>query len=90
MAILYDVVARGMVVLAEFAAVSGNTGAVARWIIEKLPPDSDSRLCFSQDRYIFHLLRADGIAFLCTANDTFGSEPLSRGLPFFQFLIVPS
>ncbi|KAK8928208.1 Vesicle-associated membrane protein 714 [Platanthera zijinensis] len=77
MAILYAVVARGTVVLAEFAAVTGNTGAVARRILEKLPPDSDSRLCFSQDRYIFHVLRADRLTFLCMANDTFG-----RRVPF--------
>ncbi|RRT55183.1 hypothetical protein B296_00040488 [Ensete ventricosum] len=72
MAILYAVVARGTSVLAEFAAMTGNVGAVARRILEKLPPDSDSRLCFSQDRYIFHVLRSDGITFLCMANDTFG------------------
>ncbi|OEL27871.1 Vesicle-associated membrane protein 714 [Dichanthelium oligosanthes] len=78
MAIVYALVARGTVVLAEFAAVSGNAGAVARRILEKLPPDAESRLCFAQDRYIFHVLRADaGIAFLCMANDTFG-----RRIPF--------
>lgn len=77
MAILYALVARGTVVLAEFAAVTGNTGAVARRILEKLPPDPDSRMCFSQDRYIFHVLRADGLTFLCMANDTFG-----RRVPF--------
>lgn len=74
MAILYALVARGTIVLAEFSAVTGNTGAVARRILEKLPPDSDSRLCFSQERYIFHVLRSDGITFLCMANDTFGSK----------------
>ncbi|KAI0531103.1 hypothetical protein KFK09_000655 [Dendrobium nobile] len=77
MAILYAVVARGTVVLAEFAAVTGNTGAIARRILERLPPESDSRLCFSQDRYIFHVLKADGLIFLCMANDTFG-----RRIPF--------
>ncbi|KAJ6796683.1 vesicle-associated membrane protein 714 [Iris pallida] len=77
MAILYALVARGTVVLAEFSAVTGNSGAVARRILEKLPPDSDSRACFSQDRYIFHVLRADGVTFLCMANDTFG-----RRVPF--------
>ncbi|URD78830.1 vesicle-associated membrane protein [Musa troglodytarum] len=77
MAILYAVVARGTVVLAEFAAVTGNVGAIARRILEKLSPDSDSRLCFSQDRYIFHVLRSDGITFLCMANETFG-----RRVPF--------
>ncbi|CAL9208697.1 unnamed protein product [Musa hybrid cultivar] len=82
MAILYAVVARGTVVLAEFAAVTGNVGALARRILEKLPPDSDSRLCFSQDRYIFHVLRSDGITFLCMANETFGSEFKAHVLAF--------
>ncbi|KAM0939791.1 putative Longin domain, v-SNARE, coiled-coil domain-containing protein [Dioscorea sansibarensis] len=79
MAILYAVVARGTVVLAEFSAVTGNAGAVARRILEKLSPGSepDSRMSFSQDRYIFHVLRSDGITFICMANDTFG-----RRIPF--------
>ncbi|XP_028808281.1 vesicle-associated membrane protein 714 [Neltuma alba] len=77
MAILYALVARGTVVLAEFSAVTGNTGAVARRILEKLPAEVDSRLCFSQDRYIFHILRSDGLTYLCMANDTFG-----RRIPF--------
>ncbi|KAG8046268.1 hypothetical protein GUJ93_ZPchr0008g11408 [Zizania palustris] len=79
MAIVYAVVARGTVVLAEFAAVSGNAGAVARRILEKLPPDAECRrLCFAQDRYIFHVLRAAGaLTFLCMANDSFG-----RRIPF--------
>ncbi|KAF8397925.1 hypothetical protein HHK36_016851 [Tetracentron sinense] len=77
MAILYAVVARGTVVLSEFSAVSGNSGAVARRILEKLPSEADSRLCLSQDRYIFHILRSDGLSFLCMANDTFG-----RRIPF--------
>ncbi|KAL5058317.1 hypothetical protein RYX36_029921, partial [Vicia faba] len=64
MAILYALVARCTVVLAEFSVVTGNTGAVARRLLEKLPTESDSRLCFSQDRYIFHILRSDGLAYL--------------------------
>nr|GME04172.1 vesicle-associated membrane protein 714 [Ipomoea batatas]GME11213.1 vesicle-associated membrane protein 714 [Ipomoea batatas] len=77
MAILYALVARGTTVLAEFSAVTGNAGAVARRIMEKLPEEAESRLCFSQDRYIFHILRSDGLTFLCMANDTFG-----RRIPF--------
>ncbi|KAL9247321.1 hypothetical protein vseg_020765 [Gypsophila vaccaria] len=77
MAILYAVVARGTTVLSEFSAVTGNIAAVSRRIIEKLPNDGDSRLCFSQDRYIFHILKSDGLVFLCMANDTFG-----RRIPF--------
>ncbi|KAF0925301.1 hypothetical protein E2562_016000 [Oryza meyeriana var. granulata] len=82
MAIVYALVARGTVVLAEFSAVSGNAGAVARRILEKLPPEAESRLCFAQDRYIFHVLRSPSpnnapLTFLCMANDTFG-----RRIPF--------
>ncbi|XP_019173690.1 PREDICTED: vesicle-associated membrane protein 714-like [Ipomoea nil] len=77
MAILYALVARGTTVLAEFSAVTGNAGAIARRILEKLPEEAESRLCFSQDRYIFHILRSDGLTFLCMANDTFG-----RRIPF--------
>jgi len=89
MAIVYALVARGTVVLAEFAAVSGNAGAVARRILEKLPPDADSRLCFAQDRYIFHVLRDQaGITFLCMANDTFGSMHASRS--FVQSACLPA
>ncbi|RLN05440.1 hypothetical protein C2845_PM13G00170 [Panicum miliaceum] len=85
MAIVYALVARGTVVLAEFAAVSGNAGAVARRVLEKLPPDAESRLCFAQDRYIFHVLRDQaGITFLCMANDTFGS----RDMQPFQFNLL--
>ncbi|XP_031122659.1 vesicle-associated membrane protein 714 isoform X2 [Ipomoea triloba] len=64
MAILYALVARGTTVLAEFSAVTGNAGAVARRIMEKLPEEAESRLCFSQDRYIFHILRSNGLTFL--------------------------
>ncbi|XP_047328375.1 vesicle-associated membrane protein 714-like [Impatiens glandulifera] len=77
MAIFYAVVARGTTVLAEFSAVSGNVVSYARRILEKLPSEADSRLCFSQDRYVFHILRADGLTFLCMANDAFG-----RRIPF--------
>ncbi|XP_075520026.1 vesicle-associated membrane protein 714 [Primulina tabacum] len=79
MAILYGLVARGTTVLAEFSAVTGNAGAVVRRILEKLSEteSAESRLCFSQDRYIFHILVSDGITFLCMANDTFG-----RRIPF--------
>ncbi|CAI9289840.1 unnamed protein product [Lactuca saligna] len=77
MAILYAPVARGMTVLSEFSAVTGNTGAIVRRILEKLPAEAESRLCFSQDHYIFHILRSDSLTFLCMANDT-----LERRIPF--------
>lgn len=77
MTILYALVARGTVVLAEFSAASGNASTIARRILEKLPPGGDSRISYSQDRHIFHIMKADGLVFLCMANDTFG-----RRIPF--------
>jgi vesicle-associated membrane protein 7 len=65
MTILYAVVARGTVVLAVYVQRGdGEHGAVARRILEKLPAEADSKLCFSQDSYILHILRSDGLAFL--------------------------
>lgn len=77
MTILYALVARGTVVLAEFSAASGNSSTIARRILEKIPPGGDSRVSYSQDRHIFHIMKADGLTFLCMASDTFG-----RRIPF--------
>ncbi|KAI7994494.1 Vesicle-associated membrane protein 711 [Camellia lanceoleosa] len=77
MAILYALVARGSVVLAEFSATSTNASTIARQILEKIPGNNDSNLSYSQDRYIFHVKRTDGLTVLCMADDTAG-----RRIPF--------
>ncbi|KAF5938380.1 hypothetical protein HYC85_022639 [Camellia sinensis] len=77
MAILYALVARGSMVLAEFSATSTNASTIARQILEKIPGNNDSNLSYSQDRYIFHVKRTDGLTVLCMADDTAG-----RRIPF--------
>ncbi|XP_030464866.1 vesicle-associated membrane protein 713-like [Syzygium oleosum] len=80
MGILYAMVARGHVVLAEFsAAAASNAGVVARQILEKQLPqgNADSNASYSQDRYVFHVKRTDGLVVLCMADDA--SE---RRIPF--------
>ncbi|XP_058112085.1 vesicle-associated membrane protein 711 isoform X2 [Magnolia sinica] len=77
MAILYSLVARGSVVLAEFNASQSNASAIARQILEKIPGNNDSHVSYSQDRYIFHVKRTDGLTVLCMADDTAG-----RRIPF--------
>ncbi|OUZ99847.1 Synaptobrevin [Macleaya cordata] len=77
MAILYSLVARGSVVLAEFSATSTNASAIARQILEKIPGNDDSHVSYSQDRYIFHVKRTDGLTVLCMADETAG-----RRIPF--------
>ncbi|KAA8522984.1 hypothetical protein F0562_009407 [Nyssa sinensis] len=77
MSILYSLVARGSVALAEFSTATTNAGATARQILEKLPGNNDSNASYSQDRYIFHVKRTDGLTILCMADDTLG-----RRIPF--------
>ncbi|KAK9280242.1 hypothetical protein L1049_013929 [Liquidambar formosana] len=68
---------RGSVVLAEFSAASTNASAIARQILEKIPGNNDSHVSYSQDRFIFHVKRTDGLSVLCMADDTAG-----RRIPF--------
>lgn len=76
MAILYAVVARGTVVLAEHSAAATNAGAVARQVLERLPGGgADSHVSYTQDRYVFHAKRTDGITALCMADEAAGRTP---------------
>ncbi|GFP83320.1 vesicle-associated membrane protein 713 [Phtheirospermum japonicum] len=78
MAILYALVARGSVVLAEFSATSTTANSIARQILEKLSAaNNDTNVSYSQDRYIFHVKRTDGLTILCMAEDT-----AQRRIPF--------
>ncbi|XP_021738867.1 vesicle-associated membrane protein 711-like isoform X2 [Chenopodium quinoa] len=77
MGILYGMVARGTVILAEYTAASTNAGTIARQILDKTPGNNDTHVSYSQDRYIFHLKRTDGLSVLCMADDSLG-----RRIPF--------
>ncbi|MCO5597795.1 hypothetical protein L7F22_051877 [Adiantum nelumboides] len=77
MALHYAMVARASVVLAEYSSTSTNANAIARQILEKLPNVADSHVSYSQGRFIFHVTKADGLTFLCMADDSFG-----RRIPF--------
>nr|GMD44085.1 vesicle-associated membrane protein 711 [Ipomoea batatas] len=77
MAILYALVGRGSVVLAEHSAASTNASAIAKQILDKIPGNDDTNVSYSQDRYIFHVKRTDGLTVLCMADDVAG-----RRIPF--------
>ena len=47
--IVYALVARGKVVLAEFTATSGNFPTVTRQLLEKIPP-RDGKMSYVYDR----------------------------------------
>jgi Regulated-SNARE-like domain len=91
MPILYAVVARGTVVLAEHNSTQGNTGAIARKVLEKIATqassDGDSHLSYSQDRYVFHAKRTDGITVLCMADDNAGSTSSTSLLFIISFFV---
>ncbi|ESW27048.1 hypothetical protein PHAVU_003G169200 [Phaseolus vulgaris] len=81
MGILYGMVARGQIVLAEFSATQSNASVVAKQILNKMNlgdnNNNDSNVSFSHDRYVFHVKRTDGLTVLCMADDAFG-----RMVPF--------
>ncbi|KAL8152644.1 hypothetical protein V2J09_010404 [Rumex salicifolius] len=77
MTILYALVARESVVLAEFTATTTHTIASAKKILDELPGTSDTHASYSHDRYVFHVKRTDGITVLCMAEDSAG-----RRIPF--------
>ncbi|KAL9377128.1 hypothetical protein Peur_031248 [Populus x canadensis] len=76
MGILYGMVARGLVVLAEFSSIAQtNANTVARQILDKIPRgNEDSNSSYSHDRYIFHVKRTDDLTVLCMADDATGRK----------------
>lgn len=75
--LLYSVVARGSVVLAECSLVSGNAHMLAVRILEKLNSSEDIRVSYAQDRHMFHCMVSDGISYIVVAEEAFG-----RRIPF--------
>ncbi|XP_076237730.1 vesicle-associated membrane protein 7 [Calliopsis andreniformis] len=70
MPILYSVVSRGLVVLAKYAACSGNFDEVTEKILAKIPPHND-KLTYSQGPYMFHYICEDNIIYMCITDDDF-------------------
>lgn len=68
MTIFYAVVARGKTVLVEHTGRSGNFPTVARMILAEIPAHDDKR-SLSHERNYFHYLVADGITYLCLADE---------------------
>ncbi|GJV12392.1 putative reverse transcriptase domain-containing protein [Tanacetum coccineum] len=65
------------IVLAEYSGTSTNASTIARQILEKITGNNDMNVSYSQDRYIFHVKRTDGLTVLCMADDVAG-----RRIPF--------
>jgi len=76
MPLIYSLVARETVILAEFTSTSGNFTTVTRRILERIP-QKESKMSYVYDRHIFHILVEDALTFLCMADEEFG-----RRIPF--------
>ncbi|KAF0554955.1 synaptobrevin domain-containing protein [Gigaspora margarita] len=76
MSLIYGLVARGSVILAEHTNSSGNFTQVTQAILEKIPPNN-SKSTYVCDRYLFHYICEDGLTYMCMADDSFG-----RRIPF--------
>eukprot|EP00961_Rhodomonas_salina_P281317 3801167-Rhodomonas_salina.2 len=81
-AIVYALVARETVILAEYAAGTGNFANVTRKILEKMS-QADSKLSYVCDRHIFHIMVYDGLTYICMAEEDFG-----RFCPPFSLLAL--
>eukprot|EP00201_Polytomella_parva_P021360 CAMPEP_0175048192 /NCGR_PEP_ID=MMETSP0052_2-20121109/6037_1 /TAXON_ID=51329 ORGANISM="Polytomella parva, Strain SAG 63-3" /NCGR_SAMPLE_ID=MMETSP0052_2 /ASSEMBLY_ACC=CAM_ASM_000194 /LENGTH=187 /DNA_ID=CAMNT_0016312197 /DNA_START=95 /DNA_END=655 /DNA_ORIENTATION=+ len=69
--ILFSLVARGQVVLTEHSEISGNANIIAIRILEKLSQE-DTRVSYSQNRHVFHILVSGGITYLAVAEEAAG------------------
>ncbi|CAO3618884.1 unnamed protein product [Cunninghamella blakesleeana] len=76
MSLIYGLVARGPITLAEYTNSSGNFTTVTQAILEKIPPNN-SKLTYVYDGYLFHYICEDGITYMCMGDDSFG-----RRVPF--------
>uniref|UniRef100_A0A7S0RU98 V-SNARE coiled-coil homology domain-containing protein n=1 Tax=Chlamydomonas leiostraca TaxID=1034604 RepID=A0A7S0RU98_9CHLO len=74
--LLFALVARGTVVLAEHSVVSGNANLIAVRILEKIGSE-DMRVSYTQERHMFHVLVTNGLTFMCMAEEAAG-----RRIPF--------
>ena len=84
MTIIYSVIARESVVLAEHSTSSGNFKQISEHILRRIPP-GDGKMTYVYDRYLYHYIAQDGLVFLCLAEDSFG-----RRIPFAFLLDIQS
>ena len=69
MSIVYALVARKRVVLAEHTSSSGNFPTVTRVLLAKIPDSEDGKMSYVYDQYVFHYIVDNGMTFLCMASE---------------------
>lgn len=75
--IIYSVVARERVILAEFATCVGNFATITRILLEKISASPGQRKSYTYDNYVFHYVTSSGLTYVCLADRGLGqSMPL--------------
>eukprot|EP00995_Heteronema_vittatum_P010223 NODE_565_length_1289_cov_263.197581_g407_i0.p1 GENE.NODE_565_length_1289_cov_263.197581_g407_i0~~NODE_565_length_1289_cov_263.197581_g407_i0.p1 ORF type:complete len:222 (+),score=85.33 NODE_565_length_1289_cov_263.197581_g407_i0:72-737(+) len=80
--IIYSLVARGKIVLADCARTTGNFQSVATRILEKIPSEN-GRMSYVYDDHNFHYIAEGGLVALCMADEAYG-----RRLPFQSLELI--
>ncbi|KAG2452164.1 hypothetical protein HYH02_003196 [Chlamydomonas schloesseri] len=71
MPLIYSSVSQGTVTLAEYAAFSGNFGAVAKDYLEKAGKN-EGKFTFNVDGHTFNFLNRCGFTYLVVADEAYG------------------
>jgi len=80
MPVFYSVVARGTVVLCDYASRSGNFERVTLSLLSNVPR-YDTKISYSADQYMVHVLVETPFTYLCIADEYFSKERA------YQFLL---
>ncbi len=68
MTIVYSLVARGKIVLAEYTATSGNFPTITRVLLGKIP-DQNGKMSYVYDQYIFHYIIENHLIYMCMCDN---------------------
>ncbi|KAG2488537.1 hypothetical protein HYH03_012856 [Edaphochlamys debaryana] len=71
MPLIYSCVSQGTITLAEYAAFSGNFGAVAKDYLEKAGKN-EGKFTFNVDGHTFNFLNRGGFTYLVVADEAYG------------------
>ena len=70
--VIYCVVARERVILAEFATCVGNFATITRILLEKISPAPGQRKSYTYDNFVFHYITSSGLTYVCLADRALG------------------
>jgi vesicle-associated membrane protein 7 len=83
--IIYSVVARGSIILAQYAAHHGNFTEVSQQVLELVPTDINSKLTYATRDYMYHYICEEGVVYMCITDDEFER---SRAFLFLQHIQI--